>query len=311
MKILLLGANGQLGATFLADGGLASRGELLAASRNGEPDFGVPGVACDMASTATLLALLDRYQPDIIVNTAAYTAVDKAEADEDAAVAVNGTAVGVLGGWAARRQALVVHYSTDYVFAGDAHQPYAPDAPTAPRSAYGRSKLLGEQALAISGAAHLILRTAWVYSPVGHNFLKTMLRLGAERDELRVVADQSGTPTTTSLIVRGTLAALDTYLSADASQRPSLAGIYHLTAAGQTTWHGFAEAIFEEAVNHGVLTHKPTVTPIATADYPTPASRPAYSVLDNDSFARTFAFALPEWRDELRHTMDALRSRMS
>lgn len=306
MKILLLGANGQLGQTFLSDGGLAERGELVAASRHGDLVAGGRGVVGDLSDLVTLTALLEVEQPNVIVNAAAYTAVDKAEDDEATATRVNGEAPGVLGKWAATHSALVIHYSTDYVFPGNAVRPYAPDAATGPEGAYGRSKLAGEHALRDSGAAHLILRTAWVYSTVGHNFLRTMLRLGADRDELRVVADQRGTPTTTAVIVSATLASLDRYAAAEAQACESLTGTFHLTATGETTWHGFAEAIFAEAVAAGVLPRAPRVQPISSAEFPTPAKRPAYSVLDNSSFIETFGHDLPAWRDALRDTISSL-----
>ncbi len=307
MKILLLGANGQLGQTFLSQGGLAARGELIAASRDGSLAVGGGrGVVGNLTDLAGLEALLDAERPDVVVNAAAYTAVDKAESDEAVATRVNGDAPGVIGHWAARHGALVVHYSTDYVFPGDATAPYAPTAATGPQGAYGRSKLAGEEALRASGADHLILRTAWVYSAVGHNFLRTMLRLGADRDELRVVADQRGTPTTTMLIVEGTLAAIDRMQSAPAADRAGLAGSYHLTASGETTWHGFAEAIFDEATASGVIARKPRVTAIASSEFPTPARRPEYSVLDNSGFAATFGHPLHDWREGLRATLGQL-----
>lgn len=305
MKILLLGAKGQLGQTFVSHGGLATRGELIAASRDGTLLSGGRGVVADLADHAVLKALMDEERPDVIVNAAAYTAVDKAETDEAAAMRVNGEALAVIGSWAAAHDALVVHYSTDYVFAGEASAPYAPDSSTGPQGAYGRSKLAGEASLRASGAPHMIFRTAWVYSPFGHNFFRTMLKLGAERDELRVVADQHGTPTSTSLIVEGTLAALDAYRVAGASAR-ELTGTYHLTASGETTWHGFAEAIFAEASEAGLLARLPTVHPIETLDFPTPAKRPAYSVLDNSSFVLTFGQPLPAWREGLRDMVRAI-----
>jgi dTDP-4-dehydrorhamnose reductase len=309
LKILLLGANGQLGQTFLTHGGLASRGDVAAASRHGELTVETGrAVIGDLADLAQLRSLLDAEQPDIVVNAAAYTAVDKAESDEATAMLVNGEAPGVIGRWAARHDALVVHFSTDYVFPGDATVPYAPEAATGPQGVYGQSKLAGERALRDTGAPHLILRTAWVYSAVGHNFLKTMLRLGADRDELRVVADQRGTPTTTTLIVEGTLAAIDRYLAAGAN-RHRLTGTFHLTASGETTWHGFAKAIFDEAADAGVATKRPTVHPIASSEFPTPAKRPAYSVLDTTSFATTFGYPLADWRDGLRATLGQLSTR--
>ena len=302
MKILLLGANGQLGRAFVEHGGLAARGELVTASRDGRRFDGARIEVADLAQPHTLPALLDRLQPRLIVNAAAYTAVDRAEQEEALATRVNGEAVGVLGAWAAAHGARVLHYSTDYVFDGRAHAPYPVDAPTAPLGAYGRSKLAGEIALRESGAAHLILRTAWVYAPHGHNFLRTMLRLAAERDELRVVADQFGAPTSVGTIVAGSLAALDVWL-ADAAA-PSLTE--HLVASGHTSWHGFAQAIIDQAHNRGLIARKPAVVPIATAEYPTPARRPAWSVLDNRGFARRFGYAPPPWREGLHAVLAAI-----
>jgi len=304
LKILLLGANGQLGRTFLREGGLSSRGTVVAASRDGVLTEGGTGGIADLGAPQTVLELLERERPDVIINAAAYTAVDRAEQDEAAATIVNGDTVGHLGTWAAAHQALVVHYSTDYVFAGDASTPYADQSATAPAGAYGRSKLAGELALRASGAAHFIFRTAWVYSPVGSNFLRTMLRLGAERDELRVVADQRGTPTDTTLIVEGTLAALDRWMASDS--RHELEGTYHLTAGGETTWHGFAAAIFAGAVSRGILARAPALHAISTAEFPTPARRPAYSVLDNRRFVDVFGLDLPPWQAGVERTLDAL-----
>ncbi|MGN2254322.1 dTDP-4-dehydrorhamnose reductase [Frateuria sp. GZRe12] len=304
MKILLLGANGQLGRSFVEDGGLAARGELLVATRDGTLWDGERAEAIDLAVPG-LDAQLDRLRPDVIVNAAAYTAVDRAEQEEALALRVNGEAVGELGAWAAAHDALVLHYSTDYVFDGSANVPYPVEAPTGPLGAYGRSKLAGEAALRASGADHLILRTAWVYAPHGHNFLRTMLRLGAEREELRVVADQQGAPTSTALIVHASLALLDHWF-ARPDARASLRGTHHVVASGHTSWHGFASAIFDEAHARGLLAHKPRVLPIATADYPTPARRPAWSVLDNTGLGQWLARPLPDWREVLREVMDRL-----
>jgi len=299
MTILLLGANGQLGRSLLAHGGLAARGRVVAASRDGTLPDGGQGEVGDLADPVNLAALLDRVQPQVIINAAAYTAVDRAEQEEALATRVNATAVGELGSWAVAHDALVVHYSTDYVFDGQSPTPYLPNHPPAPLGAYGRSKLAGELALRASGAAHLILRTAWVYAPHGRNFMRTMLRLAAERDELKVVADQHGSPTPTRLIVDGTLAALDRWQTADASERAQLTGTYHLVSSGCTSWHGFASAIVEQAHAAGLLAKAPSVLPIGTAEFPTPATRPAWSVLDSSSFARQFGVTLPDWRDGL------------
>jgi len=306
VRILLLGANGQLGCTFLDHGGLAARGELTIATRDGALAHGGHGETADLSIPASLPALLDRVRPEVIVNAAAYTAVDRAEQEEALATRVNGEAVGALGRWAAVHGALVIHYSTDYVFDGSQSQPYAVDAPTGPLGAYGRSKLAGEQALRGSGADHLTFRTAWVYAAHGHNFLRTMLRLGAERDELRVVSDQLGAPTDTGLIVDGTLAALDRWLQSDSAQRRALAGTHHLVAGGATSWHGFASAIFEQAVALGVLARLPRVVPISSAEFPTPAVRPAWSLLDNGGFRQHFDFPLPDWQHGLHDVMRRL-----
>ena len=306
MKTLLLGANGQLGRTFLEHGSLASHGALIAASRDGLLLGGGTGEIADLSAPDTLPSLLDRVRPDVIVNAAAYTAVDRAEQEASLAMRVNGEAVGVLGTWAAAHGALVVHYSTDYVFDGSQPQPYAVGAPAGPLGAYGRSKLAGEDALHDSGAAHLTFRTAWVYAAHGHNFLRTMLRLGAEREELRVVADQHGAPTDTGLIVDASLAALDRWRRADPAQRSRLGGIHHLVASGATTWHGFADAIFEQALAQGLIARRPRVIPISTTEFPTPAKRPAWSLLDNSGFQQAFDFPLPDWQRGLHDVIHQL-----
>lgn len=306
MKILLLGANGQLGQTFLKENTLAAFGEVVPVTRDGQVSGGMTGVAGDLSSPEDMTAVLEHVQPDVVINAAAYTAVDRAEQEEELATRVNGESVGAIGAWAASHDALVLHYSTDYVFDGSSAEPYAIHAATAPLGAYGRSKLAGERALAGSGARHMIFRTAWVYAAHGHNFLRTMLRLGAERDELRVVADQHGAPTSTGLIVRGTLVALEAWIKAAGDERGELEGIHHLVASGTTTWHGFAVAIFDEALRRGLIAKKPTVTAIGTADFPTPAKRPAYSVLENTDFQEQFGFVLPGWQQGLHDVMDEL-----
>jgi dTDP-4-dehydrorhamnose reductase len=308
MRFLLLGGNGQLGRSFVAQGGLAARGELVIATRDGRLFDGRSVEAADLAAPDSLPALLDRIRPDVIINTAAYTAVDRAEQEESLAGRINGEAVSVLGRWAAANDALVVHYSTDYVFDGSATAPYPVDAPTAPLGAYGRSKLAGEVALRESGAAHLIFRTAWVYAPHGHNFLRTMLRLAGERDTLNVVADQVGAPTSTDIIVAGTLAALDTWLPADARARARVEGVHHLVASGHTSWHGFAQAIFDDAASAGLLAQAPRANAIGTEQFPTPARRPAWSVLANEGMTRHFGYTPPAWREALPTVIGALRA---
>lgn len=309
MKILLLGANGQLGRSFVEDGRLAQLGDLRTASRDGQRFDGVSIDTADLAAPGSLESLLDALRPDVIVNAAAYTAVDRAEQEEALATRVNGAAVGVIGRWSAAHGALVVHYSTDYVFDGSARLPYRTDDPTGPLGAYGRSKLAGEQALAACGADHLIFRTAWVYAAHGHNFLRTMLRLGAEREVLNVVADQCGAPTSTDVIVEGTLAALAAWNAADVGTRRTMRGIHHLVASGTTTWHGFAEAIFAAAHQRGLLARVPEVRAISTAEFPTPAQRPAWSVLSNEDMLAQFGYAAPAWQAALDRVMDRLAGR--
>lgn len=291
MTTLLFGANGQVGTELLR--ALAADGPVQATTRSG---LLADGSACEMAdfgAPETLAALLDRLQPVCVVNAAAYTAVDRAEQERDSALRANAQAPGVIAQWCASKGVPLVHYSTDYVFDGQGKAPYREEAQTAPLGVYGQSKLAGEQAIRASGARHLILRTAWVYAAHGTNFLRTMLRAGAERDRLRVVADQIGTPTPAALIADVTAQLLR-------QRNAETSGTWHLTAAGQTSWHGFAEAIFEEAVTAGLLARAPQVVPITTADYPTPARRPAYSRLSIEKLQTDFGIALPEWRAGLR-----------
>lgn len=305
MSVLLLGGNGQLGQTFVEDGGLRSLDRLVVATRTGWMN----DQRCEQVNLAdpiSLQVLLETLSPSIIVNSAAYTAVDRAEEEEDLATRVNGEAPGVIGRWAARRGALVLHYSSDYVFDGTSRDAYRPDSPVAPLNAYGRSKLAGERALAQSGAAHMTLRTGWLYSKHGHNFLLTMLRLGAERNEIRVVADQIGTPTSTGLVVRASLAAIDCWLAQPSDKRPLVEGVHHLVASGRTSWHGFAEAIFERARQCGLIGRAPRTIAISSREFPSTAPRPAFSVLDNTGFSDCFGFYLPGWESELDLVIDQL-----
>ncbi len=295
MKILLFGGNGQVGAELRRS--LAPLGELVATTRDGRLADGAVCEIADFDDPAALPGLIARIAPDLVVNAAAYTAVDRAEDDAESAYRANALAPRAIAEACAARGARLIHYSTDYVFDGRATEPYREDAATSPLGVYGASKLAGERAIAESGAHHFIFRTAWVYAPHGKNFLLTMLRLAKERDELRVVADQIGTPTSAWLIAYATAAALH-------SQRDS--GIWNLTASGQTSWHGFAEAIVREAHARGLLPRMPAVIPIATADYPTRAERPAYSVLDNSAFQRDFDIELPNWYEGLVQVLDEM-----
>jgi dTDP-4-dehydrorhamnose reductase len=306
LKIVLFGAGGQLGQTFLENGALAALGEVTATTRDGATVSNLATVAVDLGDVTSIAALLDRLQPQVIVNTAAYTAVDRAEQEEALAHRINAVAPGAMAQWAATHGALLVHYSTDYVFDGESPTPYPVDAPTAPLSAYGRSKLAGEQAVLAAGGQHLILRTAWVYAAHGKNFLRTMLRLAGERDELRVVADQFGTPTTTALIATATLTALERWLAAATPERHALEGVHHLVASGSTSWHGFASAIVERAHTLGLIERAPRVTAISTNEFPTPARRPPYSLLDNREFQATFRTTLPPWQHGLDNVLQSL-----
>ncbi|MFT3669165.1 MAG: dTDP-4-dehydrorhamnose reductase [Pseudoxanthomonas sp.] len=293
MKILVLGGNGQVGHALRRS--LAPLGDVVVTTRSGElPDGGRCEVA-DFDAPASLEELVERVAPDAIVNAAAYTAVDKAEDDADAAFRANAEAPGVLARSSAARGIPFVHYSTDYVFDGQGTRPYREDDPTAPLGVYGTSKLAGEDAIRSAGGRHLILRTAWVYGQHGHNFMKTMLRLGADRDELRVVADQVGTPTPAALIADVTAELLRL------QDAPS--GTFHLTPRGETSWHGFAEAIFEAAAARGLIARAPKVLPIATADYPTRARRPGYSRLDIERLEQALGHPLPEWRAGLQQVL--------
>lgn len=279
MKILLTGCGGQLGRELKRS--LASLGELIACDRS----------QLDMAKPQALRDAVRAAAPAVIVNAAAYTAVDKAETEPSVAEAINAIAPGILAEEAHRLGALLIHYSTDYVFDGAKPAPYNEDDTPAPLSAYGRSKRSGELAIAASGARHLIFRSSWVYGLHGANFMKTMLRLGRERDELRVVGDQVGAPTWTRHLADATAVIV--------GRREVPGGLYHLAAAGETNWHGYAEAIFAEAQRAGLLEKIPVVHRIASAEYPLPAPRPANSRLDCSRFGRDFGLALPDWHTGL------------
>jgi dTDP-4-dehydrorhamnose reductase len=255
----------------------------------------------DLADADAVRRRLDESRPDVIVNAAAYTAVDKAEGDPELAHAVNAAAPGLLAEEAAKRGALLIHYSTDYVFDGAKAAPYVEADPTHPLGAYGRSKLAGELAVQAAGADHLIFRTSWVYAARGANFLRTILRLAAERDELRIVADQVGAPTWARLIAEATAHALKQAM-AEREGDAFDSGIFHLAAAGETSWHGFAGAIL--AGRSGLRVK--AVTPITTAEYPLPAPRPANSRLDTGAFRTRFGLALPDWRDCLSLCLEEL-----
>jgi dTDP-4-dehydrorhamnose reductase len=274
--ILVTGANGQVG--FELAHWLRPHGRVVA----------IDSDTLDLADPDAIARAMREVQPALVVNAAAYTAVDQAEQERDLAFAINAAAPGVLADEAQRAGAVLVHYSTDYVFDGAACAPYGEDAPTGPLSVYGATKLEGERRVLASGAAALVFRTSWVYGLRGRNFLLTIRRLAAEREELRIVADQTGVPNWCRTLAQATARVV-------ANGLPYLrerAGLYHLSSGGSTTWFEFARAIVGDVP-------RPRVVPIATGDYPLPARRPAYGVLATAKFERTFGFALPGWRDAL------------
>lgn len=248
----------------------------------------------DLTATDRIAPAIEAHRPDIILSVAAYTAVDAAESDEATALAVNGTAVGEIGRAAAKLDVPVVHLSTDYVFAGDKATPYVETDPTGPLSAYGRTKLAGELALAAATANHAILRTAWVYSPFGKNFVKTMLSLGEMRDSVMVVADQIGNPTSALDIADALLKVADNLLASD---DPALRGIFHVTGSGETSWAGLAAEIFGVSASLGGKAV--TVNPISTRDYHTPARRPGNSRLDCSKLKQLHGVRLPGWTESV------------
>jgi dTDP-4-dehydrorhamnose reductase len=283
VKILVTGRSGQVG--WELQRALAPLGQVLAMDRG----------QLDLADVDSIRQAVRHIGPDLIVNAGAYTAVDKAEEDQAVAMAVNGTAPGVLAEEAQRLGAAIIHYSTDYVFDGSKGAPYEEIDGTNPESVYGASKLAGEKAVAAAGVPYLTLRTSWVYGTRGKNFLLTMLRLAGEREELRVVDDQIGAPTWSRMIAEATAAivAQGRAHGGVASMLAERGGLYHLTAGGQTSWFGFASAIVAHAPK------QPRMTPITTAEYPLPAKRPAYSVMSNARLERAFGIVLPDWRNSL------------
>lgn len=297
MKILLLGRDGQVG--WELQRALAPLGELVALGRK----------QADLADLEGLRRLIRETQPAVIVNAAAYTAVDKAESDAASARRINAEAVGVLSEEARQQNAWLVHYSTDYVFDGSKPAAYREDDDTSPLSVYGQTKLEGEQLIRRHGAQHLIFRTTWVYAARGANFAKTMLRLAKERDALKVIADQHGAPTSAELIADVTALALYRIAQAADSSR-ALSGTYHLAAGGETTWHGYARFVLEQAQAAGMplKTSAEAVQPIPTEAYPLPAARPKNSRLDTTKLTTTFNVHLPHWRIHVQRLIDELAS---
>lgn len=283
MKILLLGKNGQVGWELQRS--LAPLGELVSLDRHSTDYCG------NLADPDGLRHTLQTLKPDLIVNAAAYTAVDKAETDRDMAMLINGLAPQVMAQEAQRSGALLVHYSTDYVFNGRGVEPWAESAVASPVNYYGQTKLAGEQAIRTSGCQHLIFRTSWVYAARGSNFAKTMLRLAAERDTLSVIADQHGVPTSAELLADVTAHAITATL-----RQPTLSGLYHLVPGGETNWHAYAQFVLDFARAQGKPLKAGTVTPIPTSAYPTPAARPLNSRLSNQKLQQAFGLRLPQWQ---------------
>jgi dTDP-4-dehydrorhamnose reductase len=293
MRIFLLGKNGQVG--WELNRSLMLHGKIIALDRN----------QCDLSCPETIPEVVQAIKPDVIVNAAAYTAVDNAEKEEELATTINGTSVGVLAEEAQKCNALLIHYSTDYVFDGTKSEPYIEVDTPNPVNAYGRSKLVGEKAIIQSGCDYLILRTAWVYAARGMNFLRTILRLAQEREELRIVADQYGAPTWARNIADATTHVLSAALH-ERQGGGCVSGKYHISANGNTTWYGFSSAITELARRHAaggnIITER--VLPISTEEYPLPALRPRNSLLDSAALAAHFGLTMPEWHDAMKLCID-------
>lgn len=285
MKILLLGKNGQVGWELQRS--LAPLGKLVALDREGEN-----GLCGDLSDLKGLRLTIDCVQPDVIVNAAAYTAVDKAESEAAKALQINHKAPQFLAEEMHRLNGWLVHYSTDYVFDGSGEKPWCESDVTAPLSIYGKSKLRGEQAIQASGCKHLIFRTSWVYGAHGNNFAKTMLRLAGERDHLKVIDDQIGAPTGADLLADITAHALHRAVAL-----PDLAGLYHLTSAGETSWYDYARFIVTSALSHGVKLKVQDISPISTSEYQTSAQRPRNSRLDTGKLTHSFGLHLPTWQE--------------
>lgn len=283
LPIAVIGATGQV-ARALQRAGASRASNLVVAGRP----------VIDVSSNASVRRVLDGIAPGIVINAAAYTAVDQAESDEASAFRINRDGPHYLAKWCAANGVPLIHISTDYVFDGRKQSPYCEADICQPLNAYGRSKLAGEDAVRDALAEHVIVRTAWVYSAEGRNFVKTMLRLGASKDIMEVVADQHGTPTSADDIAA---ALLDIGDAVRRNDRPARWGTYHLVAGGQTTWHGFAKHIFSIVANEG--SKVPRVEAILTESYPTPAARPKYSVLDTTEMRRAFGIALPPWQESV------------
>jgi len=295
VRILLTGVHGQLGTDLLPL--LQPLGEVVAAGR----------ADCDFGSVEAIRKLVADTRPDVIVNPAAYTAVNDAEAQSELAYAINATAPGALAEEARKLGAMLVHYSTDYVFDGSKPGAYTEDDEPAPLNVYGASKLAGERAVAAAGGRNLVLRTSWVYGANGNNFLRTIRRLAAEREELRIVDDQVGAPTSSMQLAQATARLVRQLSAATVPEFPS--GLYHATAEGSVSWCGFARAIVSAMTEAGETPRVRQIVPIGSDEYPTPARRPLNSVLSNQKFERTFGFRLGSWQQGLAEALREIRHR--
>jgi dTDP-4-dehydrorhamnose reductase len=298
MRIVVTGVTGQVGKALTST--LDRLGSVIAADRS----------VLNLAEPATLGSALDRLAPDLIVNPAAYTAVDRAEDERELAFIVNGDAPGVMGAWAAARAVPIVHFSTDYVFDGQGERPWREDSPTGPLSAYGASKLAGEDALRSANGTHLIVRTSWVYAAHGTNFLRTIVRLARERAELKIVADQIGAPTSARVIANVVAGLLASNLDGLHERFARADGIVNIAASGETTWHGFATHIVDGLKTRGVPLSVQSILPLRTDEYPTKAKRPHNSRFDLTRLREVFAITTPSWSEALEVELEDLAKEM-
>ncbi len=296
-RILLIGITGQVGWELQRT--LSTLGEVICVGRS----VSNAALQLDLAQPDTIRHTLREVKPDLIVNAAAYTAVDKAESEPELAMAINGIAPGLIAEEAKRLGAAIIHYSTDYVFDGTKATPYTEQAQPDPQNTYGKTKLAGELAIQAVDIPYLILRTSWVYGLRGKNFLLTMLKLAAEREEVRVVDDQIGAPTWSRMIAEATAQILSPATPSWASFIASNRGVYHLNSRGQTSWYGFAKAIFEHEIKYSTQRMAKLIA-IASEQYPTAAKRPAYSLLDTQKLYNTFGLALPDWQTSLELVLE-------
>ena len=296
MRILVTGRTGQLGKRLLRS--LAPLGDILGTSR---AEF-------DLDEPSRLESALDRLTPDLIVNAAAYTAVDQAEREIALAHRINADAPGAIARWAAARDIPIIHFSSDYVFDGSGRTPWTETAPTAPLNVYGESKRAGEIQIITAGGPHLVIRTSWIYAEDGRNFLRMVLRLASERDDLRIVDDQIGAPTSAAFVAQATAEIVAQGQHDLSAFLRAQGGLLHLACAGETSWHGFALAIVAGARRRGITLQVKSITPISTAEFGAPARRPANSRLDLTRLRHRFGIAPPNWRDEIDRMLDLLRN---